>query len=102
MSDATIITCPACGDAHAAPNGDADFLRRGISRCTLCDARIVYGELAPRVVVEPARFRTIDGSRPAFRVAVQDPKTKTVVHEMLLDPQHAFLLAQSIISMVRP
>lgn len=98
MSEAKVI-CPACGDTHDAPGGDRDFMVKSISRCDVCDARIVYGALAPRVVIEPGTF---DNGAPAFVLLAQDPKTRAVVHEMKLDPQHAFLLAQAIISMVRP
>lgn len=93
------ITCPGCGDTHEAPHGDPDFLLRDVSKCSVCDARIVYGELAPRVVVEPGAF---PGGQPAMVFRVQDPLTKADVHVMKLDPQHAFLIAQAIISMVRP
>lgn len=98
MPDAT-ITCPGCGDTHAAPHGDAEYLLHMVSRCDLCDARIVYGELAPRLVVEPSTF---ENGAPAMAILIQDFKTREVLHELKLDPQHAFLLAQSIISMVRP
>lgn len=101
MSDAKIV-CPVCGDSHAAPNGDADYLLRNVSRCDLCDARIVYGKVAPKLIVEPSTFDTQLGPRPALLVKVQDVETKATLLEQKLDPQHAFLLAQAIISMVRP
>lgn len=101
MSDVT-VTCPACGDEHAAPGGDADFLKRDIVRCDVCSARIVYGELAPRVVVEPVTVDTIVGPKEFMRLCIQDPKTKAVVFDRPIDPQHAFMIAQTIITMVRP
>jgi hypothetical protein len=88
-------TCPACGDTHQA----SEDLTQMIARCSLCDARIVYGELAPRIVVEPGTFAN---GMPAMLIRVQDAKTKDAVHEMKIDPHHAFLLAQAIIGMVRP
>lgn len=101
MSDLT-ITCPACGDTHEAPGGDVDFLAKGITRCSVCDARVVYGELAPRVVVEPSSVDTAVGSKDFMRLRFQDPTTKADVFVRDLDPQHAFMIAQAIISMVRP
>ena len=101
MSDIT-ITCPACGDTHGAPEGDAAFLSRGISRCSVCDARIVYGELAPRVVIEPSSVATPVGPKDFMRLRFQDPATKEDVFVRDIDPQHAFMIAQAIISMVRP
>ncbi len=97
-----MVTCPCCGDSHAAPNGDADYLKRAISRCDVCDARIVYGELATRVVVEPTTVETFAGPKDFLRLRFQDPKTKADVFASDVDPHQAFLIAQAIISMVRP
>jgi hypothetical protein len=101
MSDAT-VSCPACGDTHAAPNGDPLFLQKNVSRCDVCDAHIVYGEIAPKVVVAPDEFATVDGPKPAMLVRFQDRITGEDHHSVKLDPRHAFLVAQSIISLVRP
>lgn len=97
-----MVTCPACGDSHAAPGGDADFLAHNIVRCDACQARIVYGELAPRFVIEPATVTTPCGPKDFMRLRVQDPVTKEDVYAHDIDPQHAFMIAQTIISMVRP
>ncbi len=96
------VTCPCCGDTHAAPGGDSRFLERGISKCDVCGALIVYGEVAPKVVVEPSTFDTPFGPQPAFILRTVDRKTNEVLHELKQDPQSAFLIAQAIISMVRP
>jgi len=101
MSEPT-VTCPVCDDTHAAPGGDSQFLARGISRCSICDARIVYGDPAVRVIDEPSTFDTIDGPKPAILIRFQDPKTKAELFSVKLDPAHAFLHAQSLLSMVRP
>ena len=57
--------------------------------------------------VRPARepstgIETPDGPKDFIRLCVQDQKTKTPVLDIALDPQHAFVLAQNIITMVRP
>lgn len=95
MSETT-TTCPCCGHTSA---GDPEAVLATITRCTVCDARIVYGSPAPRVVVEPGSFA---GGQPAIVVRVQDPLTKADLTRLELDPNHGFLLAQAIISMVRP
>lgn len=96
------ITCPACKDTHSAPEGDADFLAKNVTRCSICDAHIAYGELVPPCVIEPASFNTAFGERPAFSIRFQDPVTKAELFSYKADPRHAFQIAQAIISMVRP
>lgn len=89
------FTCPVCGDVSTPKGIDP---KTCVSRCDICDSRLVYGEPAPRLVVEPSAF---DNQAPAFVLKIQDPKTKSETISVKIDPQHAFLLAQSIISMVR-
>lgn len=98
MSDAK-ITCPGCGDTHAAPGGDPDFLKHNVSACDICGARIAYGEILPGIVVEPGAFA---GGQPAFILHFQDPVTKAELYSARIDPGLGFLLGQAIISMVRP
>lgn len=100
--DGPTVTCPGCGDVSTAPDGDEHFLTKTISRCSKCGVRIVYGELAPRPVVEPASFSTVFGPRPAIMLRFQDPVTKADVYAAKLDPEAAFLVGQAIISLVRP
>lgn len=101
MSEPT-ISCPACDDKQPAPGGDENFFARNVAHCTNCSARIAYGELAPRIIVQPGTVDTIDGPRSVFMIHFQDPKTRQDIHVEKLDPQYAFLLAQNIISLVRP
>ncbi len=94
----TTFTCPACGDVATTI---ADPLRT-ITRCDMCDARVAYGEALPNIVIEPGQFETIDGPRPAFVIRVQDPTPpRQDLHVIKIDPHLGFLLAQSLISMVR-
>lgn len=88
MSEPT-ITCPACGDTHAAPGGDPDFLLRGITRCDVCGARIVYGHIAPRVIIEPRTVETPDGPRQVVVMTEQDWKTRSTAREWVLDGDYA-------------
>jgi hypothetical protein len=97
MSEKT--TCPNCG---APANVDLATMQREILRCDVCDARLVYGTPALRVVQEPSTFDTPDGPKPAFLLRFQDPKTKADLFSLKLDPYQAFLHAQGIIATVRP
>ncbi len=91
------ITCLACG--HAAEAGDGPTLEASVCVCGECGARMVYGELAPRLVVEPCRLA---GGFSGLRVRVQDPTTKADMHTIDLDPQYAASLAKNILSLVIP
>ena len=89
-------TCLACG--HEANIVDGPPLEHSVIKCSECQARTAYGTLATRVVVEPSARN----GHPMMRFRFQDPTTKEDMHAHDLDPQHAFLIAQAIISMVRP
>lgn len=96
-----MVACPACGDAHEAPDGDPLYLERNIVKCSECCARIVYGKLALCIVPEPHDIETTMGVKPGFKIRFQDPKTREDLFVAHIDPQHAFLLAQAIIASVR-
>ena len=93
----TSITCLAC--AHAANVGPGPAPSESLFVCGECNARMVYGELAPRLCVEPCRLA---GGFQGIRVRVQDPITKADMHAIDLDPQHAAILAKNILSLVIP
>ena len=98
------ITCPACGveePVHATSPGAGSIALHDVGefRCDACSARVVYGRLMPRVVVEPTR-----GERDLMwiRIRRQDPRTKEDVGEPLdLDPKMAFEFAKAVIGLVR-
>ena len=89
------IECMACG--HIADVAGEVSLANDIFRCEECGARMAYGQLAPRIVVEPAR-----APQPMCRIRIQDAKTKADVHVLELDPQYAAMLAKNILSLVVP
>lgn len=88
------VTCPACGHESESPAP----LETAVFLCNQCNARLAYGAIAPRVVVEPTRH---DSGYAMLRIAFQDQVTKTTTFETTLDAQHAFLLAKSIISVMQ-
>lgn len=87
-------SCPACGGASniAVP------IESGIFVCDDCNARVAYGEICPRIVVEPSQF---PNGAPMLSVRIQDQVTKVPVFDLKMDPQHAFMLAKAIISLVQ-
>jgi hypothetical protein len=96
MSEAS-IKCLACD--HVAPADGGAAPEDGIFACHECGARMPYGKLAPRVVVEPF---VDDKGRSWVRHRVQDARTKEEVHAFDLDPQHAAMFAKAILSLVIP
>lgn len=102
--EATVpITCLACGHVDNVPRTaaieDEAFFAEGIFFCNECNARMVYGELAPRIVVEPYT----DGRGHVFvRQRIQDPITKADTSVTDLDPQHAVMMAKALLALVVP
>lgn len=102
MSYQTKIQCMAC-DHVALVTHDAAIhpdvvLKSDIFRCDECGARMAFGRLMPRIVVEP--YEAHDGTR-WVRLRTQDLKTKEVT-VVDLDPQYAAMLAKNILSIVVP
>lgn len=94
------MTCLACGHvASVAKTDDCDCLDCGIFRCDQCRARMSFGVLMPRVVVEP--FIDARG-RQWLRRKYQDPKTKADLYVIDVDPQYAAMEAKQILSLVIP
>jgi|GEM_PF-4022496 len=91
------ITCLAC--SHRAKVEAGPPFTESIFVCNECGARMVYGELAPRVVVEP---RTDPLGRAWVRVRFQDARTQRDMYTADLDPQHAAMLAKAQLSLVIP
>ena len=91
----TQAKCLACG--HADEIADSPALEDSIRNCTECNARMTYGALAPRIVVEP--FDDAKGRR-WIRIRRQNPVTRADVEVLDLDPQHASLLATDLRGLV--
>lgn len=94
------VQCLACG--HTAPThvqeGEAaDPHEHGVFVCGECTARMAYGTLLPRVVVEPF---VDERGHLWLRRRYQDPKTKAELYVLDVDPRYAALEAKNILSMV--
>jgi hypothetical protein len=87
--------CLVCSHSAAIESDLSD----GIYRCDECGARMVYGELAPRIVVEPEISIT---GRPLVAIRIQDARTREDEHVLRLDPQFAASVAKNILSLVIP
>lgn len=96
MSENT-VTCLAC--AHVAALGTGPAPADSILVCGECGARMPFGTLAPRVVVEP--FADANG-RKWVRYRFQDPSTKRDLYVTDLDPEHAAKLAKGTLVLVIP
>lgn len=87
------MTCPACGHV-------ADFEgepHREVLHCTECRARIAWGVLMPRVVVEPHRDR-----RFAILRFCTVANGQSAIVEHVLDKEFAFQVAKEIASITAP
>jgi hypothetical protein len=97
------ITCLACGHADAVQNESGleapAFFETNVFKCSECGARMAYGKLAPRVVVEPF---TDERGCHYIRHRFQDPITKADLFVADLDPQYAAMVAKAGISLVIP
>lgn len=95
------IKCLACD--HVAEvsieEPTAHPIDDGIFKCHECGARMVYGELAPRIVVEP---HVTKNNQKLLRVRFQNQKTLEEVFVCDLDPQFAASLCKNILSLVLP
>ncbi len=98
------VTCPVCGveePVHASAPGEGALPLHEIGefRCDACSSRTVYGQLMPRIVIEPAR-----GARDLVwvRLRIQDPKTKEDLYAPVdMDPKLAVMVARNILSLVK-
>lgn len=97
------IGCMACGHeaevTHEHPASTEEILATNIFRCDECGARMAFGHLMPRVVVEPFRD---DNGVGWVRFRFQDPVTKADQHVVDLDPQFAAMIAKGALSIVIP
>lgn len=94
------ITCPVCGVEEASPDEMPmpPLHDIGLFRCEACGARVVFGKVAPRIVIEPYVERGVRFVRLRF----QDPKTKADIHVADLDPQFAVIVTKNILSISVP
>ena len=99
----TTITCLACGHADAVQHNseldDRAFFASEIFRCSECNARMAFGKLMPRIVVEP--YEDARGIR-WLRRRYQDPKTREDLFVVDIDPQYAAMDAKNALSLVIP
>lgn len=101
LVDAT-IACMACGHraSVSVPLVEArDPLAQGIYRCDECGARMAYGKLLLREVIEPY---VDDHGIQWLRRRFQDPKTKTDILVVDVDPRMAATVAREILALVIP
>lgn len=96
----TTITCLACSHtSHVsvplveAPNP----LAHGVFRCDECGARMAYGRLTMREVVEPY---VDDTGRRWVRRRFQDPKTREDLFVLDVDRERAIDCARELLSLV--
>lgn len=89
------VTCLACG--HTANVADGPAFEDSCLRCDECGARMSFGKLMPRVVVEPyIDERNIRWLRRRF----QDPKTMADLFVVDVDAKYAETEAKNILSLV--
>ncbi len=89
------FTCPACG--HTDKLGDI-APEREIIKCDECEARIAYGVLMPRVVVQPAADRRFCEVLVEERRHGEEPKAVRIQ----FDRAFGHLVAENILSITRP
>lgn len=92
------LACPACG-TEQSPTDPAVVLASEILRCTSCKARIAYGQIVPRIVVEPVHT---ESQKTLIRVRFQDPVTMADQFSADMDPVFAAGLAKNILALVIP
>jgi hypothetical protein len=89
----TSMTCPSCGHTD-----DCEIdARHAVLTCTECKARIAFGALMPRVVIEPhvdRRFVTL-----RFQTAANGQVALT---QHVLDREFAYAVAREIASITAP
>ncbi len=94
------VTCPACGVEEPFDddgNEPPPLHEVGLFRCNACDARVVYGKIMPRIVVEPY---TDERGFTWLRRRFQDPVTGSDLHVIDVDPRLAAIEARSVLAMV--
>lgn len=96
------VTCPSCGgeEVFCTDGTRSPPLHEvGEFTCNICKTRVVYGNVMPRIVVEPfidqRKFRWT-------RIRIQDPATKEDLLVRDLDPKLVLRLANNLLSMVTP
>ena len=94
------VTCPMCGveepfdaDGQAPP----PLHQVALFTCEACQARVVYGTVLPRIVVEP--YCDTNGFT-WVRKRYQDPRTREDKHVIDLDPKLAAMEAKAVLALV--
>jgi hypothetical protein len=91
------VTCLACNH-HALVRG-SEPIEASVFVCDECGARMAFGKLAPRVVIEPAVDQK---GNFLLRTRYQCPKTKQELFVADLDPMYALAIAKNVLSLVVP
>lgn len=91
-----VVKCMACG--HEAACAGVVAPENEVLRCDECGARMSFGRLMPRFIVEPHE----EGGRRWLRIRVQHHVTPDDEHILDLDAQYAASLAKNILSLVIP
>jgi len=94
------VTCPVCGLEETSPDESPlpPLHEIGEFRCEGCVARVIFGKIAPHIVVEPYVERGFRWTR----LRIQDPKTRADLHVLDLDPKLAVSLTKNILSVSVP
>lgn len=90
------VTCPICGVEEASPDERPmpPLHDIGDFRCEACGTRVIFGKVAPRIVIEPYEEHGIRWTRLRF----QDPKTRQDIHVADLDPNLAVSVTKNVLS----
>lgn len=105
MSNAAVkvvVACLACEDKSVvlvAQEHAANPLQHSIFTCSECGARIAYGTLETKVVIEPYLD---EAGRQWVRKRYQDFRTREELFVVDLDPQYAAMEAKNVLSLVIP
>lgn len=91
-----IVICPCCHVGEASPDGEPVALENvGLFRCDHCGARVVFGRVMPRVVIE----RVVDERGFGWiRKRYQDARTKEDLYVVDLDPKYAAMEVAEVLS----
>lgn len=95
---AITITCLSCRHAfQVAAKSGCECAADDVYRCLECGARMAFGKLMPRIVIEP--FVDERGIR-WVRKRYQDPITKADLYVVDVDREYALMEAKQILSLV--
>ena len=85
---AHLLVCPKCNDGASSDVPAAEC----VFTCSVCNLRVAYGEMVPRIVIEP------DGEK--LRTRIYDPLSGECLISFAYDARRAARHAQELISLV--